>query len=386
MALVRMAAVALGALAPFAIAFAALRRAGRSPRIGPDLAAVALGAVAYALAAGIEGAITDATGVARHVGPSADAAVLAYAFLVAAPLDQGLKLAAFVPVWRSRATPDLRSAVVRAALCALGFVTVRGARELAAGTPDPWALLSAWVAVPAHLFFAASWVFVLGRDPHKRLGGRAFDATWLAAMLFNGLFDHLAFERGHAALLATAPILAAMSLVALAGGRTITERERRAPGPRPRRFLPSITPPTLEAVRDALRRAERPVTLGWTAFGALVTTGVMTALLAGAVVLGHRLGVDFAAVDRAESSQGGAAPLLLLGSATLAAFPVAGYLVARASATHSVIEPALSAGLAILGSLVLLGLAAPVSLVFALAFAPVAFGLACAGAWVGIGR
>jgi hypothetical protein len=33
----------------------------------------------------------------------------------------------------------------------------------------------------------------------------------------------------------------------------------------------------------------------------------------------------------------------------------------------------------------MLGLAAPVAVVFALAFAPIAFGLACAGAWVGIG-
>ena len=34
---------------------------------------------------------------------------------------------------------------------------------------------------------------------------------------------------------------------------------------------------------------------------------------------------------------------------------------------------------------IMLGLAAPVAVVFALAFAPIAFGLACAGAWVGIG-
>jgi hypothetical protein len=50
------------------------------------------------------------------------------------------------------------------------------------------------------------------------------------------------------------------------------------------------------------------------------------------------------------------------------------------------VEPALSAGLAIVGSLVLLGLAAPISVVFALAFAPIAFGLACAGAWFGMVR
>jgi hypothetical protein len=386
MLLGRAAAILFGALAPLAVALALLRRAGRRGPLRPELAALALGAIAYAVAAAVEGALTGVTGVSRHVGPSADPAVLAYAFLVAAPLEQGLKLAAFVPVWRARATDGLRAAVVRAALCALGFVIARAARELATSPPDAWAVLSTWASVPAHLFFAATWGFVLGRDPHKRIGGRGFDATWLAAMVFNGLYDHIAFERGHAALLATVPMLGAMALVAVAGARAIAERERRPTAPKPRRFLPSLTPPTIEAVREALRRAERPVTVGWVAFGALVTTGVMTALLAGSVVLGHRLGVDFAAVDRGETSQGGAAPLVLLGSAALGAFPFAGYLVARASATRSVIEPALSAALAIVGSLVLLGLAAPVSLVFALAFAPVAFGLACAGAWLGVGR
>jgi hypothetical protein len=75
----------------------------------------------------------------------------------------------------------------------------------------------------------------------------------------------------------------------------------------------------------------------------------------------------------------------LLGAGVLVAFPAAGFLVARASGTASVLEPALAAALAIAGTLVMLGLAAPVAVVFALAFAPIGFGLACAGAWVGIG-
>ena len=66
-------------------------------------------------------------------------------------------------------------------------------------------------------------------------------------------------------------------------------------------------------------------------------------------------------------------------------FPLPGYLVARASGADSVLEAALSTGLAIAGTLVMLGLAAPVAVVFALAFAPIAFALACAGAWIGIG-
>jgi hypothetical protein len=70
----------------------------------------------------------------------------------------------------------------------------------------------------------------------------------------------------------------------------------------------------------------------------------------------------------------------------MCAFPIAGYLVARASSSRSVLESAIAAALAIIGGLVLLGLAAPVSVVFALALAPIALGLACVGAWLGIAR
>ena len=70
----------------------------------------------------------------------------------------------------------------------------------------------------------------------------------------------------------------------------------------------------------------------------------MTTALAIAVALGHRFGVDFAAVDRGDASTAAAAPLLLLVAAAIAAFPFAGYLVARASSTGSVLEPAASRG------------------------------------------
>jgi hypothetical protein len=75
-----------------------------------------------------------------------------------------------------------------------------------------------------------------------------------------------------------------------------------------------------------------------------------------------------------------------LGTAAFAAFPASGFLVAKASAARGVLEPALGASLAILGIVVLLGLAAPVAVVFGLALAPVASALACAGAWAGLAR
>jgi hypothetical protein len=111
--------------------------------------------------------------------------------------------------------------------------------------------------------------------------------------------------------------------------------------------------------------------------------GVIITSVVGTVVLARRFGVDFSMVDEGEMT--GAIPLALLGLGVLLAFPASGYLVARASGADSVLEAALSTGSAIVGTLIMLGLAAPVAVVFALAFAPIAFGLACVGAWVGIG-
>jgi hypothetical protein len=107
-------------------------------------------------------------------------------------------------------------------------------------------------------------------------------------------------------------------------------------------------------------------------------------LIASAVLLGRRMGVDFALADQTDVRAAG--PLMLLGAAVLLAFPVAGYLVARASGGQSLLEPALAAVLTVALLITLLSLAAPIGVLFALAVAPIALGLACGGAWVGIER
>lgn len=63
--------------------------------------------------------------------------------------------------------------------------------------------------------------------------------------------------------------------------------------------------------------------------------------------------------------------------------PTTLFLRLLATLISSMLEPALASGVAIVSTLALLGLAAPVALIFALAFSPIAWGLACAGAWVG---
>jgi len=313
---------------PLGIGWFLAKRAGR--RLHLAAACVGLGAAAFAPASLIETALRHFTG-AEDAAHGGELVRLVYALLVAAPLEQALKLAAFTPVFRTRSEATPLDGVIYAGATALGFATAHNALYLFARQPEGYgAIIRALADVPAQAFFAAVWGYALGKDPDRRLGGRVFNATWLAATVFNGVFDDIAFERRLSALLATIPILAAIGFMTWFTARDLLVSDR-PPLSRPsfaRRILPALAPPSIEAMRAALRRSERPVMLRWVVVGALVTIGVMTSALVAAVALGHRLGVDFAAVDRGD-------------------------------------------------------LAAPVTVVFALAFAPVAFGLACAGAWMG---
>jgi len=347
------------------------------------LLSAGLGVLAFVPAWFVEGWIENWAGLDEHAR-GGDAPAILYAVLVAAPMEQGLKVLAFVPAWRSRRLASPGDGVLYASAVGLGFISAHNAELFSAGGVHPLDAGRALLAAPAHVFFAAAWGYALGRDAAKdkprRIGGRAFNVTCALAMLFNGVYDHLVFGRSSTALIAAAPILLAMGGITAMVTRS---RDPQEPAERPSRF--HIAPPSIAAVRAALWRSEQPVMVGWIGFGALVTIGLLTTSLAAAVMVGHRFGVDFASVDRADGTAG-VAPLVLLGAAALAAFPAAGFLVSRASASRGVLEAAIAAALAIGGGLVMLGLAAPVAVVFAIAFAPIALALACAGAWVGVLR
>jgi RsiW-degrading membrane proteinase PrsW (M82 family) len=356
----------------------------RGRRLALAAATTLLGAALFVPAWLLQRRIEGWAGLDEHARTSTDLTALVYALLVAAPLEQGLKVAAVVPAWRSRYFVAQRDGVLFGAAAALGFISAHNVELFLDPSATALDVGRGMLAAPAHVFFAAAWGWALGREakesPQRRFGGRVFNVTWLVAMLFNGVYDHLVFARSGAALLAVTPLVLVMAVVAIYARRSLDAGEPATR--RPRRL--SIAPPSLSAVRAALWRTERPVMVGWIGVGALVTIGVITAAIVSAVALGRRVGVDFAAVDRGDGSSAAAAPLILLGAAALAAFPVAGWLVARASSSRSVLESAIAAALAIAGALVLLGLAAPVAVVFAIAFAPIALGLSCLGAWVGI--
>ena len=321
--------------------------------------------------------------MSAHVAGSTGSMVFLFGF--AAPIREASKVAAMWPAFRSKHFNEPVDGLVYAASAALGFACIENAITLR-GNPIGWIWIARTaVALPAHVFFACMWGYALGRVKTIKRPGPLFPAAWLLAMAAHGLYAHLVYGRGPGALVGTLPLLLAM-----AGATFFAARDLHARGERSSRTSMMLErasslyvsgPPSLQTVRDALRKEGQPITFRWVLFGALVTVGAMTAGLVASVAFGHWAHVDFSIVDEHDVTT--TAPVALLGSGLLAAFPVSGYLIAKASSLPTLLEPALASGVAILFMLVLLGFAAPVALVFALAFSPIAWGLACAGAWVG---
>lgn len=328
---------------------------------------------------------------AKVAGSAGSAGSVLFLFGFAAPIREAFKVAAMWPAFRSKHFDEPMDGLVYASASALGFAMVESAITLREH-PVGWIwLLRATVALPAHVFFASAWGYALGRAKRTKRPGAIFPAAWLVATAAHGLYIHLVYGRGPGALVGTIPLLVAMGVASIFAIRDLRAREDAIlaeRGSRPSTLLERASslyaapgPPSLRSIREAMRRDGQRITLRWVLFGVLVTVGAMTVGLASSVAFGHWADVDFSAVDEHDVST--TAPVALLGSGVLLAFPVSGYLVARASNLPTLFEPALASALAIVLTLVLLGIAAPVALVFALAFSPIAWALACAGAWVG---
>lgn len=297
-------------------------------------------------------------------------------FLLAAPLEEGLKV---LPVWslyQARRVPNASIGVTYGAACGAGFAAAEAFAATVTTTASGSDLLRVAVSAPAHVFFAGAWGYALGA---RRTYGRWFSLTWFTAMLLHGLFDHILWGRGPGQIVATVPLLLFMLLGSWLALRSAAPAEAPPTGTS---LFPE--PPSIEGMREALRPKDQPLMVRWIVFGSFVTLGLMVVLIASAVVLGRRIGVDFALADQTDVRAAG--PLMLLGAAVLLAFPMAGYLVARASGGQSLLEPALAAVVTVALLVALLSLAAPIGVLFALAVAPIALGLACGGAWVGLER
>lgn len=326
------------------------------------------------------------TGLEMNAQAAGSSGSMLFLFGFAAPIREASKVAVMWPAFRSKYFDEPLDGLVYASAAALGFATIENALTLREHSFGWIWIARTIIALPAHVFFACAWGYALGRAKRIKRPGALFPASWLVATVAHGLYAHLVYGRGPAALVGTIPLLLAMGVAAIFAIRDLRVRADRSSRTsmlleRVSSFYVVSSPPSLRTVREAMRREGQPITFRWVIFGAIVTVGAMTVGLALSVAFGHWAHVDFSVVDEHDVST--TAPVALLGSGILLAFPVSGFLIARASSLPTMLEPALASGLAILFTLILLGLAAPVALVFAFAFSPIAWALACAGAWVG---
>lgn len=311
-----------------------------------------------------EGFIPGSDGVTAGLG----GALLAM-LLFAAPLEEGAKVLAIWPL-HTRDKLVTRADSVFSALCAAGGFAFWEGTFHALELQQRFLLGRVLLESVGHLFFAGVWAFVLG-DSLKR---RRLRVTWLAATLFHGLFDHLVLVRGEGTLAVLVPVVGSMIAVAVWAIQSVAALPRALQW-----FIPAQA-----HLQGAFARPPEGVKVRWIGMGALVTTGVVLVALVAAVVIGHRIGIDFAAADEGDVRANG--PLVLLGASVTSGFPFAGYLVARASGTRTLIEPAFGAAVSLFGVVLALALAAPVTLVFSLPVVPVAIALTCVGAWFGLAR
>jgi len=326
-------------------------------------------------------------------GTGGQVTLLVYAFLIVAPLEMALVTLAVLPFWRLRRLRmraglaralETREGVSFALSAAVGFASVRNVVYL-------WIHASGWLSlarvglwIATFVLLCAIWGYILGRYARRGMRSKRFSSAWVVATIFSAVCDQLIFRRGASAVVAVLPLLLCLVIVAFIVWRDTLGKEHASSGGRLSSFFSAAPAPSLGAIREAFRRQDRPLTLRWISFGALVTTGMVTTGIVLAVYLGHEIGIDFSVVDRLDAGAEALAPLAILGGGALAAFPGSGYLLARASGTRSVLEPAMSSALAMVLVMVFMGMLAPTSVVFAIAFAPIAFALSCIGAWVGL--
>jgi RsiW-degrading membrane proteinase PrsW (M82 family) len=312
---------------------------------------------------------------------------LLFTFAFAAPIGEAAKVAACWPAFRSRFFDEPYDGIVYASAAALGYGSVESILVLHAHADGrPLWVARALFALPAHVFFASAWGWGLGRARQLREPGAHFPMLFVSAVVGHGFYTHLVYGRGPAALIAVVPALVVMGVIAFFLARDL--RRRSVISDRSRITALSIAslevlsrPPSLRAFREALRKRDRPIGWRWVGLSVFVHLGGMVLGIAAAIAFGYFVHVDFSIVNERDASTVG--PVALLVAGLLAGFPLSGYLIARAGELTTLFEAATGSILALSATVVVLGFIAPVALVFALALAPIAFGLSCAGAWVG---
>lgn len=349
----------------------------------------------------LQGALLDVLGLTTSVSELGTRNAVLAATTVLAPVEHAALVMIVWPVYRAHRLRHMRAALSAGLLVGLGFSIADGGWLIA--TAGSIGTLPRVLVRCAHLIGGAmGWAAAASYDQNKRT--HWFPLIWLLAVVVQGFGNHVALGMGPGFTIVAVPILLVMLIGAGAalrepkeiasGTGDLEELQRisedgsatRPSGDSGRPSRVSIMPerPTIHQIRVAWKHQHRPALLHWIAAGTLICLGALFVALALSIATAHWLGMDLSQVDDGDATSTG--PLLLMGTFVLAAFPVAGYLVALASAADSVFEPGMGALVAIVLVVALLSMTAPVGIVLVLAIAPLAFGLACVGAWFGLQR
>jgi len=345
-----------------------------------------LGAFMGVASSWIQRFVVELTGLEQAVSTFGAPSGLLYFLVFAAPLAEGAKVLAAWPALRSAHVDERYDGFLFASASSCGFAASQSAVALLSARIDIDVMLRVMLLLIAHPLMSSFWGHALGKMRRFRIPTGSFILSWTLATLVHGLLLHLTRSTSWFALVAAFPVLGGLAFATGWAARDLLARFAVSARPSRQSMLSLLPSPSLHAVRHALRRTDRPIMVHWIVVGALTTTGVMLTMVVLAVWFGHQVGLDFSAIEREDTTARAIVPLVLITVSILAAFPVSGYLITKASGSDNVLEPALSATLAIAAVLIMLGIAAPVALVFALAFAPIAFGLACSGAWFGLDK
>ena len=354
--------------------------------IGTLAGTAVLGAAAGVTSALVQTFVARLTGLEQAAATFGAPSGLLFVLAFSAPLAEGSKVAAAWPAFRSRHFNEEFDGVLVAIAAATGFAAGHSAVSLVREPLSTSNTVRIVLFLIAHPLMSWIWGHALGKVRRTRTPTTQFIVSYVLATLVHGLLLHLTQATSAIALVAAFPVLAGLAFSTWWGARDLLARNGRTSRTSSRSLFPSLPSPNFRAVRHALRGAGVPIHFRWIAIGTATTAGVMLATVSLAVLTGHQVGLDFSAIEHEDTAGNAIAPLVLLTLAVLSAFPFSGYLITKACGAESILEAAIAAVFAIVGTLVLLGMAAPVALVFALAFAPVAFALACVGAWFGLGK
>ena len=354
----------------------------------------------------LQGFVLDTSDLTTSVSVSGGTRALLAALVLLAPIEQAALVLVVWPIHRGALLHRVSAAIAAGVLVALGFSSIDGGWMLL--TDPRWLTLVRALIRSAHTVGGCMvWAAAASYDQNRRK--HWFAPAWFLAVAIQGFGNHVALGRGPGFGVVAFPLLVVVFGWAVWLIRTQARNglghavhvelidealERPSRIPRLIESLPAIRQlsrvsllperPTIHQIRVAWQHQHRPALLHWIAAGAVICLGALFIGITLAVVTAHRIGMDLSRIDDADLSATG--PILFLGIFMLSAFPIAGFLVALASAADSVFEPGMGALLAIVIIVALLSVAAPLAVIFALAVAPLAFGLACVGAWFGIKR